>query len=390
MLLRPRRLIAPLLALATGVSAVLLALPAAPPAHAAGPASVTLTGSGWGHGRGLSQYGAKGAAQQGRTATQILDFYYPGTQSAKAAGAITVLLTADTTDDVIVGHRTGLKVRSLRSGTVWSLARAGATRWMLTPVGASATRLWVRTDRWQAVRDIPGEAEFQAGGNAMRLYTPGAATDYRGSLRSAVPASGTGRETVNVVKLETYLRGVVPVEMPASWAAAAVQAQSVAARTYAVHERDTTDRGHFDVWDTTRSQVYRGATGEHPASDAAIAATAGVVRTSSGKPAFAQFSSSNGGWTAAGSVPYQVEKRDPYEATSGNPYNSWTATLTDDVIERTVPAVGDFQRVVVLTKTAGGRVETVRVVGSTAYRTFTGERFRSLFGLRSTLFRAPA
>lgn len=384
---RPRRLIAPLAALAASVATALVALPAPPAAHAAGPASVTLDGSGWGHGRGLSQYGAKGAAQSGLTAGEILDFYYPGTQSARAGGAITALLTADTTDNLIVGHRTGLQARSVRTGQVWSLARRGATRWMLTPVGTSTTRLWVRTDKWRFVRDIAGQAEFLAGGHEMRLFAPGSWTDYRGRLRSAVPSSGTGRDTVNIVKLETYLRGVVPVEMPASWAPAAVQAQAVAARTYAVFERTTTNRGHFDVWDTTRSQVYRGASAEHPDSDAAIAATAAVVRTHDGKPAFAQFSSSNGGWTAAGSVPYQVEKRDPYEATSGNPYNSWSVTLTDDAIERRIPAIGDFQRIVVLDTTPGGRVERVRVVGAKAYRTFTGEGLRSAFGLRSTLFR---
>ncbi len=384
-----RRLSGTLVAVVSLAAAGLAAPALTPPAAAAGPESVTLAGSGWGHGKGLSQWGAKGAAQKGVSAARILDFYYPGTQAGRSGGSMKVLITAARANKVVVQHRSGLKVRSTKTGRTWSLGKRGAKRWKLTPVGTTKTRLSVKTNRWRVVRDIPGQAEFRAAGGAIRLYVPGGSALYRGTIRSAVSGPGSARDTVNVVGVEKYLRGVVPAEVPASWPREAVRAQSVAARTYAIFERDTTNRGHFDVYDTTQSQVYRGVAAEHPASDAAIKATARQVRTYGGKPAFTQFSSSNGGWTAAGSQPYQVAKKDPYEASSGNPNNSWSVRLTDDAIEQQFPGIGDFEELVITASPgSGGRVSTVRIVGSNSdTTTLTGDQFRVRFGLRSTMFR---
>lgn len=375
--------------LAAGL-AVGLAVPASLSAASAAPAvpieSVTLTGSGWGHGKGLSQWGAKGAADQGLSAAQILDFYYPGTVPGLGGGSVKVLITADTSSNVVVQHRAKLKVRSLATGKAWKLGKRGAKRWKLTAHGAD-TKLSVKTKRWHKVRIIPGQAEFQGKRGTIRLYVPGGAVDYRGKIRSVVPADGQGRDTVNVVSVEKYLRGVVPSEMPAKWHPQAVQAQAVAARTYAIFERDNNDRGVFDVWDTTQSQVYRGVAVEQPESNAAIAATAGQVRTYGGLPAFTQFSSSNGGFTAPGSLPYQVAKADPYEATSGNPNNSWSVVLTDEAIEAQFPSLGDFEELDVVKDPAqGGRVTKVTILGTGVAPVLTGDQFRVRFGLRSTMF----
>lgn len=368
-----------------------LALPGSvPAASAAGPDTVTISGSGWGHGKGLSQYGAKGAAEHGLSAAQILDFYYPGTQMAQSGGSVKVLLTGDTSSNVVVKDRARLKVRSLANAKSWKLEKRAARRWKLTPRGGD-TKVSVKTKghRWRKVRVVPGQAEFKAKGGTLKLYVPGGSAEYRGRIRSIVPADGRGRDTVNVVNVEKYLRGVVPSEMPASWHPQAVQAQSVAARTYAIYERDNTDRGPFDVYDTTQSQVYRGVGVEQRGSNAAISATARQVRTYDGKPAFTQFSSSNGGWIAPGSLPYQVAKQDPYEAASGNPNNSWEVTLSDDVIEAQFPGVGDFQRFEITptaNPNAGGRVSSVKIVGASRSTSLTGDQFRVRFGLRSTLF----
>lgn len=375
--------------LAAGL-AVGLAVPASLSAASAAPAvpieSVTLTGSGWGHGKGLSQWGAKGAADQGLSAAQILDFYYPGTVPGLGGGSVKVLITADTSSNVVVQHRAKLKVRSLATGKAWKLGKRGAKRWKLTAHGAD-TKLSVKTKRWHKVRIIPGQAEFSAKGGSLHLYVPGGAVDYRGKIRSVVPADGQGRDTVNVVSVEKYLRGVVPSEMPAKWHPQAVQAQAVAARTYAIFERDNNDRGVFDVWDTTQSQVYRGVAVEQPESNAAIAATARQVRTYGGLPAFTQFSSSNGGFTAPGSLPYQVAKADPYEATSGNPNNSWSVVLTDEAIEAQFPSLGDFEGLDVVKDPAqGGRVTKVTILGTGVDPVLTGDQFRVRFGLRSTMF----
>jgi SpoIID/LytB domain protein len=377
------------LALGIAVPASLCAATAAPNAAVE---SVTLTGKGWGHGKGLSQWGAKGAAEQGLSAGQILDFYYPGTAPGVAGGSVKVLITADMSSNVVVQHRSRLKVRSLATGKAWKLRKRGAKRWKLTAHGAD-TKLSVKTKRWHKVRIIPGQAEFQGKGGTTRLYVPGGAVDYRGKIRSVVPADGQGRDTVNVVSVEKYLRGVVPSEMPAKWNPQAVQAQAVAARTYAIHERDTLSRGAFDVYDTTQSQVYRGIAVEQPESNAAIAATAGQIRTYGGAPAFTQFSSSNGGFTAPGSLPYQVAKADPYEAGSGNPNNSWQVVLTDDAIEAQFPGIGDFIGLELTpdpNPQAGGRVISVKLVGAINSTVLTGDQFRVRFGLKSTMFAQTA
>ncbi|WGY03412.1 SpoIID/LytB domain-containing protein [Nocardioides sp. QY071] len=371
-----------------------LAVPASMSEASAAPAavdSVTLTGKGWGHGKGLSQWGAKGAAEQGLSAGQILDFYYPGTAAGVAGGSVKVLITADTSSNVVVQHRSRLKVRSLATGKAWKLRKRGAKRWKLTAHGAD-TKLSVKTKRWHKVRIIPGQAEFKGKGGTLRLYVPGGAVDYRGKIRSVVPANGQGRDTVNVVSVEKYLRGVVPAEMPAKWSPQAVQAQAVAARTYAIFERDTYQRGAFDVYDTTQSQVYRGIAVEQPESNAAIAATAGQVRTYGGLPAFTQFSSSNGGAKAAGgaSQPYLAPGLDPYEAGSGNPNNSWQLTVADESIEAAYPTIGDLTGVSVTVRDGngewGGRVVKIQITGTLGAVTDGGDNFRSLLGLKSTLF----
>lgn len=361
-----------------------------PPSSAAGPATVTLDGRGWGHGKGLSQYGAQNAAaNHGRSFRQILDFYYPGTRVGKASGSVRVLLTAATSSTVTVSARPGLRVRSVPTGATVPLERSGARFWRIVErAGSPNSEVWVHTDAtgWTVVRHVGGEAEFYVPGGTLRLHLPSGSAVYRGTLRSAEPADGGARRAVNVVSLEHYLRGVVPREVPASWHPNAVRAQAVAARTYAVYERDTTDRGHFDVWDTTRSQVYGGVGSEHPDSNAAIAVTAGEIRTYGAKPAFTQFGSSNGGWTAAGSVPYQVATRDPWDLWAGNPNASWRKVITDDVIEAAHPGIGDFLGLVVVART-GGRVTKIRIDGSVRDVTVTGaEAVRSTLGLKSSLF----
>lgn len=376
----------------TGVVAgvlVIVATALAPPASAAGPASVTLDGRGWGHGKGLSQYGAQNAASKhGQTSRQILDFYYPGTRVGAAGGNLRVLLTDATSSRLTVSARPGLRVRSVATGASVPLARSGARYWRIVErSGSRNSVVWVNTAAagWKVVRHVGGDAEFYVTGGTLRLHLPEGSPVYRGALRSAEPLDRGPRQTVNVVNLEHYLRGVVPQEVPASWHAQAVRAQAVAARTYAVYERNTTDRGHFDVWDTTRSQVYGGVGAEESASTAAIKATKGQVRTYDGKAAFTQFGSSNGGWTASGSQSYQVAKKDSWDLWAGNPHRRWTKTITDDTLERAYPKIGDFQRFHLVR--SGGRVTELQIVGSRDRKTITGaESVRTALGLKSSLF----
>jgi SpoIID/LytB domain protein len=240
---------------------------------------------------------------------------------------------------------------------------------------------------------MAGEGQFVGGGEPLSLVTPTGTRAYRGALRSVVPQQEASdgpsdRDTVNVLTMQAYLRGVVPLEMPASWSPAAVQAQSVAARTYAAWSRAFPRRTHYDICDTTSCQVYGGVAAEHPLSDAAVEATDKQVLLRDGAPAFTQFSASSGGWTAAGSVPYLVAQEDPYDGWSGNAVHDWKVAFTDRDLEKRYPRLGDLRRITVVTRDGagdwGGRVGTLRLVGSKGTVTVSGDSARWTLGLRST------
>ncbi|MDT0201926.1 SpoIID/LytB domain-containing protein [Nocardioides sp. AE5] len=356
--------------------------------------AVTLNGHGFGHGHGMSQYGAEGAARQGRTWQQILAFYYPGTTLSTATGSIRVWLTADTDRFVEVAPRSGLKVNNIDTGVTLTLpTNIGAKRWRLSSAsnGVSRIEFLNSSNHWQVWRNSPGTNEFTAA-NSMELYIGGKPVRYRGALRSAITNPGTtARRTVNVLPLDHYLQGVVASEMPATWHANAVRSQAVAARTYAARQRQSPLTAHYDICDTTSCQVYGGVAKEHANTTAAIRATAGQVLTHDGKPAFTQYSSSNGGWTSASpNVPYMPAKSDPYDGWSGNPNHDWSIQLDVSRIEKAWPALGDLKAIQIKTRDGNGewdgRVMTMTLQGSKGNVNVTGNTFRMTLGLKSTWF----
>ncbi len=274
----------------------------APSAHAAddiwrvpADAAITIKGHGYGHGHGMSQYGAEGAARQGLGHRRILAFYYPGTKRGTSTGRVTVHISADTGDDLVVVARKGLTVRDRAGGKRMALPDNGATRWKVAVGSDGVNRVSYRLRReWHPWRRLDGQGEFFAHGKPITLVTPIGERAYRGWLRVGVTSSGD-RVTVNALSLDSYLKGVVPLEIPALWSAAAVRAQAVAARTYASYERRHPKSRAYQLCDTTSCQVYGGYDAEHPASNRAVDATAGDILTSGGDPAFTQFSSSSGG-----------------------------------------------------------------------------------------------
>lgn len=141
---------------------------------------------------------------------------------------------------------------------------------------------------------------------------------YRGCFRAATAQQG-GVLLLNVLDLEDYLRGVVPSEMPAMWHPEAVKAQAVAARTYALKETLTSRAAQYDVTADTSDQMYLGASHEHPASDAAVKATEGMIAAYNGQPITAYYHSSGGGRTRKGTEPYLVGVESPEES----PYDEW-------------------------------------------------------------------
>ncbi len=384
------------LAAAIGSSLVLCGLSAASPSYAAettvtvpGQAWVIVTGRGYGHGHGMSQYGAEGAARQGLSAQQIINFYYPGTSKGTLTDRVSVHLTADTDNDTVVLPRPGLRVRDLATKETWTLPDNGARRWRLSVGPGGNSKVGYLTDGWQPWRTLEGDGAFTAGGPPITLVTAAGQVAYRGALRSLRPSSSsTQRDTVNVLRIDQYLKGVVPREIPATWSPAAVRAQAIAARTYAAYERANPLTSTYQICDTTSCQVYGGYSAEHPDSNDAILATAGRIQLADGEPAFTQFASSSGGWTSAGSVPYLVAQEDPYDDWSGNPVHTWTQKIDATTIERTWPRLGNLRAIRVTSRDGngqwGGRIATLVLDGGKANVTVSGDTFRSELGLRST------
>lgn len=356
---------------------------------------VVVRGHGYGHGHGMSQYGAEGAALQGMAYQDILGFYYPGTSWSKVRGKVRVLITEDTTSDVLVSPAAGLALRDLGDGATYTLPDiAGVKRWRINVVDGKSVVGYL-TDRWRRWKPggqatLVGDGEFSADG-PLTLWTPSGPRAYRGALRSASPSKGaTYRDTVNVLSMDDYVKGVVPAEMPASWSPEAVKAQAVAARTYATWSRNQYLHRYYQICDTSSCQVYGGAGAEDPRSNVAVTDTSRQILTYGGRPAFTQFSSSDGGWTVAGGMPYLPARQDPYDGWAGNPLHDWSLTVDVSRLESAYPSVGSLRRILVVNRDGNGqwdgRVNSLVLDGTKGDVTISGDSFRWAFGLRSDWF----
>ncbi len=330
----------------------------------------------------MSQWGSQGAATLGRTAEEIVSTYYPGTtRTVLAPAPMRVLLQGDTDGDLQVHAAAGLTVTDLASG-VSQVLPEGPQRWRAyvdhrgpAPAVADRRRL-VRRTRWRASTRWPVRSASRRRRFTRVVLPGGTSRDYRGVVQ-AVKTGGNVTATVVVLDLEDYLLGVVPRESPASWRPAALQAQSIAARSYSANKRErVAGAGHWDICDTTQCQVFGGSrlhtssgvTELEPASTTeAVRATAGIVRTYGGKSIFAEFSSSNGGHSTTGDFPYLTAEPDPWDGATSNSVHAWTASLPVADLERRFPAVGRLQRVRVTARDGngawGGRVKAVVLEG---------------------------
>jgi len=209
---------------------------------------------------------------------------------------------------------------------------------------------------------------------------------YRGRLQ-LLPQAGQ-LQVVNHVPLETYLPSVVGSEMPASWPLQALQAQAVAARTYALKARKPS--APFDVQATTASQVYKGVEAETPSTQAAVMATRGQVLTHNNALIDAVFHSSSGGSTESSGdlwprqLPYLVSVPDFDQA---SPVRDWRQPLDRSRLQQAFPELGGALGIDVLSTTPTGRVRQARVVGPSGQLSLTGAQLRSRLGLKSTWVR---
>ncbi|MDQ3158232.1 MAG: SpoIID/LytB domain-containing protein [Actinomycetota bacterium] len=360
--------------------------------------SVALAGHGYGHGIGMGQYGAQGAAKRGLTYSKILEHYYPGTALGTKSGNIRVLLSKDSTDSVMVAGRSGLVFRNLATNKTIALPTTiggkSVIRWSINPTAGKATQssLQYRTGSAYVTyqnTNWTGDGQFE-GPSDMTLILPNGESKFRGALRSALPKKGaTNRDTLNVLSVEDYTRGVVSAEMPSSWMPEALKAQSVAARTYGV--RSLTPGRYYDICDTTACQVYGGVAKETGPTDSAISATKSKVLNYNGTPAFTQFSSSNGGYSATGSQPYLKAVNDPYDDWSGNANHDWKISVPASKIEKAHSSIGTLKQLKITKRNGsgdwGGRVDSISLIGSKKTITITGNAARTTFGLKSNWFK---
>jgi SpoIID/LytB domain protein len=392
------------------------------------PSSITFYGRGYGHGVGLSQYGAYGRALDGQLAADIVAHYFQGTTlGTKSNSTVRVLVLeafkATSTAPVLVYGR----------GGTWTIDGVDATfpadaKLKFTPTVSGTTTTWK-----VSVTDTAGTSLYSAAssnsirirpgtGATVELWSkPSAYDQFRGVIRLIGKTDGTSTVNgINELPLESYLKGVVPSEVSASWPVEAIKAQAIAARSYAAYHLHPST-GTYDVNDDTRSQVYHGYLGEKAGSNTAITATAGMVaRTTTGGIANTMFSSCAGGWTennenvftsstgakTAGVYAYLrgVSDRRP-DGTSydeASPYDTWkTKTYTLAQIQGWFAAdsrtnVGTLVKLDLHDRGVSGRLISVTLIGANGTtKKVSGAVFTSVFNahrtsgdpmMRSTLF----
>jgi stage II sporulation protein D len=367
------------LAIATALALLVLAAPAS--------ADFVIDGRGWGHGVGMSQYGAYGyALDEGRDFRWILGHYYTGTNVGRVATSRIRVRLRRTRVPKVCGatllRATGGRRVKLRDTRVYRLVPLGPDRLRVVDASNGRTRA-----RVLAPLRVLGGTSVCLRGTAENGVSSGS---YRGTLRIYRDAGAS--VVVNDVGLESYLFGVVASEMPSSWAVEALKAQAVVARSYALRSHRPTEE--YDVFADTRSQMYRGIAGEALASTAAVRATRGLAVRYGVEIAQTFFHSTSGGRTAANEegfggglpVPYLRSVDDPYDTLS--PVHTWTVRLTDRQAEKMVKdhLIGKLDDLQVTSTTPTGRVATVDVVGTDATTTISGGDARQLLELRSTWF----
>ena len=429
-------------ALAVFAAAVSAALPAAPPASADSlpPTAFIVRGHGSGHGRGLSQYGALGwATKFSKTWQEILGFYYDNGSSISAivetdaslvpGGQVTVRLQSH--DNV------NTSVISDNATLVWSGTSGNFAALVAVPTGRNVYDVYGSATPTCAATTVPAGFDKLASGVAGPIdfssvngtnpaavaptdlvgacvpadntYRNGRIRYYRGTVRAVNDGNGNKR-TVNLVNVESYLRGVVPRESPAGWGDLAgglgmnaLRAQAVAARSYAVAESrwsyaKTCDTQDCQVYGGAASRTVGGSTAallEDARSDRAITETTNtVIRTVTGAIARTEFTSSNGGRTAGG---LYTAKTDDGDVIADAQLQSWSRTITSKELQAKYPAVGVVTSVVTTHDGLGGEwngyATSVTVTGTAGTVTRKAWDFRSDWDLNSPWYEtspAPA
>jgi stage II sporulation protein D len=334
----------------------------------------TITGGGYGHGIGMSQYGAYGYALHGEDYRFILGRYYQGTSLGRANPNQVVRVLIATGRAASFSGATAAGNKKLKAAMTYTV-RASSDR-ALALYDQSGKKIGA----FQAPLRVTAPWPLQLAGHGS----------YRGALEFR-PA-GRGVETVNAVGLDDYVRGVIPAEMPSGWPLQALEAQAVAARTYAITSNVAGDG--YQLYPDTRSQMYGGVAAETASTDAAVAATRGQVVTYQGVPVTTFFFASSGGytediqnvWLAAAPEPWLHGVPDPYDGAGGNPYHHWSYKLSMAAAARALGSLvrGQLVGIQVTKRGASPRVVSAQVVGTAGRVSVSGPQLQSIFNLPST------
>jgi stage II sporulation protein D len=331
-----------------------------------------IRGGGDGHGVGMSQYGAYGYALHGASYRAILTHYYQGTTLGTADPARVVRVLLKSGSAAFSGaSRAGST--TLNPGSTYSVqALSGSSLALVDPSGK-------RVGTFSAPLTVSGSGPLSVAGLGR----------YRGALEFR-PAAG-GVETVNALALDDYVRGVVSAEMPSSWSAQALDAQAVAARTFAITSH--VGGSAFDVYSDTRSQAYRGVAAETRATNAAVASTSGQIVTYGGRPAITYFFSSSGGYTenvenvfGGSPQPWLRGVPDPYDGAGGNPDHHWGRRMSVAAAAGRLSGLvkGSLVGIKVTRHGVSPRILTASVVGTKGQTKVSGTSLQQRFGLLST------
>jgi len=393
--------------------------------------TVTITGGGWGHGIGMSQYGAYGRAQNGRNATNILQHYYSGARVTRAkmparlrVGLLEYRGSIAASSKVFKdgGGTVIFKVK----GSKTRIARGGpAAQWRVEPSSTGGLRLFKNGNRVRKNGNgvfgspkRPLVAVYERFGSSLRINEKG--IDYPfgvmefGTFSTDRCNPGYCLRLVVSLPMQKYLYGLG--EVPFSWPAAALRTQVIAARTYAFEKVGRSGQHRYPcdcaVYDSTLDQVYSGDAKRQSSGiywkdwTAAVEATSGKVILHNGAPIQALYSSSSGGHTENNDnvwggtpLPYLRGVRDGADKNSANPNHTWKIEMSYSTFESKLNSaygVGNVEKFsLVRPFGVSGRVTVVkpdntggaRIVGSNKTARVSGWSMRSALSLKDSLFR---
>ncbi len=336
--------------------------------------SWVVRGHGFGHGVGVSQYGAYGYALHGKGYRWILGHYYTGASLSRVNGAhvVRVLLR-------IAGGDIGFSGATSACGIALD-----PTRTYEAHRDGSSVKL--RSSGGKRLANC-GRKLRAAGHGRVSIAGLGA---YRGALEAVPTESNAGSlNVVNALALEQYVKGVIPNESPPSWPSEELKTQAVESRSFALSAG--VEGNGFDLYSDTRSQVYGGLDSETPSTNQAANATRGQVVTHGGKVAETFFSACSGGQTESVQnvfggppVPYLVGVPDPYD--SYCPLHNWTLRFNEaEISAKLAPYLsGKLKKLVVTKRGVSPRIMQAKLYGSGGVTTVTGEQLESALDGYST------